>query len=143
MKGRGSFLGSFAFAFRGLANAWRTERNFRVQCAYGGVVGALLLFLKPDPTLSLLVVLSMMALLAAELMNSALERAVDLCVSEFHPLAGSAKDLAASSVLVVAMATAVANLWVFLPLIAGPSRSAFAVFLAGLLGWRWQRGLVS
>lgn len=140
MTGRGSFLGSFVFAFRGLGSAWAQERNFRVQCAYAAGVGGLLLWLRPDPVSGLLVVLVMTILLAAELMNSALERTVDLCVSEFHPLAGSAKDLAASSVLVVAVASAAINLRVFFPLVGAPSQPGFAALLLGALVWRFGRG---
>lgn len=115
----GTFIQSFGFAFRGLSDAWRHERNFRVQCVYGFGTLALGVWLRPSASLALLVMLAMSVLLAAELMNSALERAVDLSVSEFHPLARSAKDLAASSVLLVAMATAVINLLVFAPLLVG------------------------
>ncbi len=140
MTGRGSFLGSFAFAFQGLASAWAQERNFRVQCLYTAGVAGLSLWTRPEPVLSLLVLLVMATLLGAELMNSAVERAVDLCVSEFHPLARSAKDLAAASVLVVAMASAVVNLWVFLPLLPTDGAAVPAALLLGLLGWRFGRG---
>jgi undecaprenol kinase len=108
----GTFVQSFGFAFRGLADAWREERNFRVQCGYAVLTLILGLWLRPPVPLALLVGLAMTLLLAAELMNSALERAIDLSVTEFHPLARSAKDLAASSVLLVAIGTAVINLWV-------------------------------
>lgn len=129
----GTFVQSFGFAFRGLSDAWRHERNFRVQCAYTACTVGLAAWLKPAAGSTLLVMLAMAVLLAAELMNSAIERAVDLSVSEFHPLARTAKDLAASSVLLVAMTTAVINLWTFGSLVMAPgSKLAFAAFLLGV-----------
>ena len=136
----GTLIDSFGFAFRGLADAWRHERNFRIQCVYLAGVLALLAWLRPDPPSALVVVLAMATLLAAELMNSALERAVDLSVSEFHPLARTAKDLAASSVLLIAMTTAVINLWVVGSLVlAQGSKLAFAAFLLGANVLRFRR----
>ena len=53
--------------------------------------------------------------IAAELVNSAIERVVDLASPEQHPLAGQAKDLAAGAVLVCAMAAVIVGILVFLP----------------------------
>ena len=141
MIGNRSFLGSFGFAFRGLAEGWRCERNFRVQCGYFVVVLALLAWLKPGSEAVLPVLLAMGLLLAAELMNSALERTVDLVVQEFHPLARSAKDLAAASVLVVAIATAVLNLWVLLPLLSPHLQGGLATAIVGTLWARFGSGV--
>lgn len=135
----GTVVDSFGFAFRGLASAWRHERNFRIQCVYLAFVLGLLAWLRPDPASTLVVILAMTTLLAAELMNSALERAVDLSVSEFHPLAALAKDLAASSVLLIAMTTAVINLWVVGNMVlAQGSKVAFAAFLLGMNAVRFR-----
>lgn len=136
----GTVVRSFGFAFRGLADAWRCERNFRIQCLYGLVTAGLLVWLRPEPTAALVVLLAMTLLLAAELMNSALERAVDLSVDGFHPLARLAKDLAASSVLLTAMATAVINLWVIGSLVASASQLAYGGLLLGLSLLRFWRG---
>jgi diacylglycerol kinase len=133
-------LRSFGFAFRGLSDAWRCERNFRIQCAYALATAGLLVWLRPEATSALLVLLAMTLLLAAELMNSAVERAVDLSVQGFHPLARLAKDLAASSVLLTAVATAVINLWVIGSLIAPSSQLAFSAFVLAVAGLRFGRG---
>jgi diacylglycerol kinase len=137
----GTFIQSFGFAFRGLADAWRSERNFRVQCGYAAVMLGLGLWLRPEASSGLLVVLGMAVLLAAELMNSAVERAVDLAATEFHPLARTAKDLAASSVLLIAMTTAVINLWVLGSLMSAPAQQlAYGLLLTGLTVGRFTGG---
>ena len=138
-----TFFRSFSFAFRGLAEAWRREPNFRFQCVYSALVVALLIWLKPPESSALLVLFVMSALLGAELMNSAVERAVDLAVDGFHPLAKSAKDLAASSVLVVAIGSALVNVWVFGSMIALGSKVAFGGLLLGFCGYRFGRGVSS
>lgn len=53
--------------------------------------------------------------LAAELLNTAIEKAVDLAMPERHPLAGVAKDAAAGAVLVAAIGAALIGLLVLGP----------------------------
>jgi diacylglycerol kinase len=62
-----------------------------------------------------LLVICMALVLAAEAINSSLERIVDLASPEWHGLARDAKDLAAGAVLILAIAAVVVGLLVFLP----------------------------
>jgi diacylglycerol kinase len=48
--------------------------------------------------------------LAAELLNTAVETVVDLVSPEYHPLAGRAKDIAAAAVWVLSLFVALAGL---------------------------------
>ena len=106
---------SFYFAFAGLAHLFGTQRNARIEaglgvlaCALGALVGlsrvewALLAF-----TIALVLIL--------EGLNTSIEAAVDLASPELHPLAKSAKDLAAGMVLIASIASLVIGL-----LILGP-----------------------
>jgi diacylglycerol kinase len=61
------------------------------------------------------IALAIGGVLSAEMMNSALEKAVDLNTKDFHPLAKMAKDMAAGAVLVIAMASVVIGLFIFIP----------------------------
>jgi undecaprenol kinase len=54
-------------------------------------------------------------MIALELVNSAIERVVDLASPDIHPLAKEAKDIAAGAVLVFAAASAIIGLLIFLP----------------------------
>lgn len=65
---------------------------------------ALLCVLRPEPFWWALMVLASGAVLAAELINTALERVIDRLHSETHPLIGEAKDCAAGAVLVLSFA---------------------------------------
>ncbi len=63
----------------------------------------------------MLVIVLIGGMLALELVNSALERTVDLVTEERHPLAKQAKDMAAGAVLVFAVTSAIIGLLIFLP----------------------------
>jgi diacylglycerol kinase (ATP) len=63
----------------------------------------------------LILVLSMMLVILAEFINSAIESAVDRISLEHHPLAGRAKDLANTAVVIAVLMTGLC--WV---VIAGP-----------------------
>ena len=54
-------------------------------------------------------------MLTLELINSAIEKVVDLVTGEYHPLAKAAKDLAAGAVLVYAILSAIIGFIIFLP----------------------------
>jgi diacylglycerol kinase (ATP) len=63
----------------------------------------------------MLVVLCIGMVVAAELVNTAIESVVDLVSPERHPLAAQAKDVAAAAVLVCAVAAAIVGLIIFIP----------------------------
>ncbi len=96
-------LQSFNHAFQGLVYAVRHQRNMRIHLviAAGVMVGAILVDLSRLELLAVL--LSVVFVLVAELLNSALEMAVDMLTDKYDPRAKAAKDLAAGAVLVAAI----------------------------------------
>ena len=111
MKG---FLKSFVFALKGLAFAW-SGRNFRVQCAAAVMVTALGFLFGISPTEWFAVITMVALVLSAEVFNSAIESIVNFVSPEYHPLAGKIKDLAAGAVLILAIASLVTGLIIFVP----------------------------
>jgi diacylglycerol kinase len=112
---------SFGFAARGIWVA-TTGRNLRIQLFAAAVV----LFLTVGYGLTGshlgLVVVSITAVISAELMNTAIERLSDF-IARLHgidedPRIRDIKDLAAGAVLVVAIGAAVNGVIVFGPLVA-------------------------
>jgi diacylglycerol kinase (ATP) len=104
-------LQSFNHAFQGLVHAVRHQRNMRIHLviAVGVMVGSIFVDLSRLELLAVLV--SVVFVLVAELLNSAIETAVDMLTDKFDPRAKAAKDLAAGAVLVAAInALAVAYL---------------------------------
>lgn len=108
-----SFKKSFGFALQGFRYTLATERNIRVMLggtAFAVVMG---LVLQLDLVSWAIVLLCIGCVLAAELMNTAIETVVDLVSPEYHPLAGHAKDIAAAAVYVLSFLVAVVGVCVF------------------------------
>ena len=103
----------FRNAFSGIAVAIREEQSFQIQLSVAGIVLILALALRLNATAFALLVTIIAAVLAFELMNSALERLADALIPEAHPGVRHAKDLAAGAVLVVALASIVLALLLF------------------------------
>jgi undecaprenol kinase len=54
-------------------------------------------------------------MLSLELMNTAVERVVDLATKDYHPLAKQAKDIAAGAVFIYAALSVIIGAIIFLP----------------------------
>lgn len=65
------------------------------------------LFLKVTPLEFALLALSILAVLCAEMFNTAIEAVVDLVSPDYHPLAKTAKDTAAGAVFITACGAAI------------------------------------
>lgn len=100
-----SLLVSFRYAWAGVSYAFQTQRNFRVHVFVGTFAMALGVFLQLSAVEMAIIGLTIGAVLAMELLNTALESVVDLTVKQsYHELAKIAKDCAAAAVLVSALA---------------------------------------
>ena len=98
-----SLLESFNVAFEGIIHVLRTQRNMRLHFMIA--VGVLVAALSFDVSrLELIVLLLAIAfVLIAEMVNSAIEAAVDVASTSFDPMAKLAKDIAAGAVLIAAV----------------------------------------
>ena len=109
-----SFLRSLKFAFRGIIHCIKNERNMRIHT----VATIYILLFVPFFNLSLeklaILLLTISAVLAAEMVNTATEELSDLSAEDYNPMARIAKDVAAGAVLII---------------------SIFAVFIGFLLLW--------
>lgn len=95
-----SFLSSFGAAGKGIVCTIREERNFRFHLTAAfyvfclrGLYGEYFSFSRAEDAV---LFLTIGAVFAMELLNTAVENAVDLCSPQLHPLAGKAKDAAAA-----------------------------------------------
>jgi diacylglycerol kinase len=110
-----SLIASFGYAFAGIWHLVRTQRNAQIHLLVGACAVSLgaALGLERWEWLALVLVIAMV--LAAEGMNTAVEAVVDLATSIRHPLAKAAKDVAAGTVLICAIAAVIVGCIVFLP----------------------------
>ncbi len=106
---------SFACALAGLEYAIRSQRNMRIHgvaTLLAVMIGWLTAITKTE---WLILMLTIAAVLIAELFNTALEALVDIVSPEYHPLAKVAKDTAAGAVLVAAIASLIVGGIIFYP----------------------------
>ena len=112
---RGGLRSSFRYAFAGLWWALTTQRNMRVHVALGTAAFVLGLLLRLSTTELALVALTTTVVLAAEMLNTVVEAAVDLASPAYHPLAKVAKDVSAGAVLTTSLGAIAVGLLVYLP----------------------------
>jgi diacylglycerol kinase len=103
----------------GIWKALASELTMKIiaSCFAGVVAAGLLLRLSRPEWCAVLICCG--GVVALELLNTAIERAVDLFVREHSEAAGSAKDIAAGATLAFSAAAAVVGLVVFIPHIVG------------------------
>ena len=94
-------------ALAGLRFAWRDERNFRTHIWLSLITLAVFFWLQPAAIWWALIILSIALVLAAELINSAVEALSDHLHPDIHPSIGKVKDMLAGMVLVVSIAAAI------------------------------------
>jgi undecaprenol kinase len=116
-KGRlkGRFLHSFTFAISGIFHAIRNERNMKIHSVVAIIVIILSWIYDVSAIEWMFISFAICGVLALELVNTALERVVDLITKDFHPLAKQAKDVAAGAVLLYAILSVVIGCIIFLP----------------------------
>ena len=90
-------------AIEGIIYAVKTEKHMKAHFIISAIVLFLALFLDIDGRDFVLLIISITFVIFAELVNTAIERTVDLIREDYHPLAKAAKDLAAGAVLVASV----------------------------------------
>jgi diacylglycerol kinase (ATP) len=107
MRARPTILDSFNYAFEGVIHVLRTQRNMRIHFAVALVVlvWALVAGVSKLELVALLLAISFV--LISEMLNTAVEAAIDIATTSFDPMAKLAKDIAAGAVL-IATANAIA-----------------------------------
>jgi len=112
------FIRSFKYARSGAQHVLATQRNVWIHLGVGVLVMLLAVALRlPAGELALLI-LTITAVIAAEMFNTALEALVDLVKPEDHPLAALVKNVAAGAVLATAIGAVLIGLLIFIPRLA-------------------------
>ena len=106
---------SFTYAFEGIHYAFKNDQNLLIHLLVAFLVINASIFLKVSPYEMAILGLTMMMVITAEMINSAIEKMVDLITKEHRQEAKIAKDVAAGMVLVTAIAAAIIGTLIFLP----------------------------
>jgi diacylglycerol kinase len=105
----------FRCALEGIADALATQRHLRIHIAVAGLVALSGILLRLPRADLLLLLIAVALVVIAELINTAVELAVDLASPAFDPIARRAKNIAAGAVLTAALASAVIGIVILAP----------------------------
>lgn len=112
-----ALIKSFQHAFCGILTSFVIGRNIKVHyiAALAAILGGLYFGISKVEFLIILLISAQVICL--EMVNTAVERTVDLVTSEYHIYAKIAKDIAAGAVLVAAIFATIIGGIIFLPYI--------------------------
>jgi diacylglycerol kinase (ATP) len=98
-----SIIESFNFAIEGLVHVLRTQRNMRIHFAVAVAVIVLAVLVGVSRIELIALLISIAFVLVAEMVNTAIEGAIDASTTSFDPMAKLAKDIAAGAVLIASL----------------------------------------
>lgn len=111
------FSTSLKIAIFGLRAAFKEERNFRIQFIIGTIVIFLMIILGLNSIEKSIILLTILVVLSLELINSQIEKFLDLIQPDHHPRVKIIKDFSAGAVLISALGSIVIGILIFLPYI--------------------------
>jgi diacylglycerol kinase (ATP) len=103
LRARPSVIESFNFAIEGVIHVLRTQRNMRLHFAAAVAVIVVAVAVGVSKIELSLLLVSIAFVLVAEMINTAVEGAIDAATTSFDPMAKLAKDIAAGAVLIAAV----------------------------------------
>jgi len=107
------WLKSMRYAYEGIQYALSTQPNMKFHFFASFAILVSALFFRLPRTDILLLLLAITLVIVTELINTGIEKTVDLAMPDRHPLAKIAKDTAAAAVLVTAVFAAAVGVVVF------------------------------
>ncbi|MBO9129600.1 diacylglycerol kinase family protein [Bacillus sp. 165] len=112
---KGSIIMSFVYAVWGICYAIQHERNVQIHFWVTIIVTVCGLYLRITRIEWLIVLLTIGVVISLEMINTAIEKAVDVATEDIHPLAKIAKDVAAGAVLVFSIIAVIIGGVIFAP----------------------------
>lgn len=110
-----SRLKSFSYAVAGIRHFFRTETNAKIHLAITCLVIIACIYFQINSVEWIAVCFSIALVWVAEMINTAIEKSMDLISLEVHPQIKIIKDIAAGAVLVASVCAAIVGSIIFLP----------------------------
>jgi len=89
---------AFRWSLLGIRAAWLHESSFRLEAVMALLLAPAAFWIADSPVELVLLIGSLLIVLAAELLNSAVEAVIERYGPEYHELAGRAKDMGSAAV---------------------------------------------
>lgn len=115
MKKTKRLINSFKYAISGIITSFRTERNMKIHILVMILVIIAGIVFKLSLLDWIILVIMFGLVISAELFNTAIETTIDMITKEKNEKAKIAKDVAAGAVLVLAIASVIVGLIIFIP----------------------------
>ena len=115
LQGKTSFIDSMNHALDGISYTVEKERNFKIEFIIAILVLIAGFFFKVSRIEWLVLLLTISIVSALELINTSIERCVDLVTQDYKELAKNAKDIAAGAVLITSIFSVFIGIVIFLP----------------------------
>lgn len=106
---------SFKYAFIGILTAMRISRNIKVHYFISILVVLMAIHFRITPVEYMILLLVITQVIVLEMVNTAIERTIDLLTGKKHVYAKIAKDVAAGAVLMAVAAAVTIGLVIFMP----------------------------
>ncbi|KFE96937.1 diacylglycerol kinase family protein [Chryseobacterium luteum] len=104
---------SFLHAFRGVFLMVKTERNFQIELVAFFINLFLIFYFKLSAVDTVLILIASLAVLSAEIFNTAIERICDIIQPDFDRRIGFIKDISAGAVLLMAIGSVAVGIIVY------------------------------
>lgn len=106
---------SFKYAFQGFVSSFKTERNMKIHIFIMLLVIIAGIILNINKYEWIICIICFALVIGAELFNTAIETTIDIVMPYKNEKAKLAKDISASGVLILAIASAIIGLIIFVP----------------------------
>lgn len=114
-KDKRKFSSSIKYCLEGINFVITNESNFKKEIVIG-IIALLLSYILKISRIEFTIILIMIALvLTSEIINTSIEKVVDLYTKDYNNLAKIAKDVSAGSVLVMSIFSLLVGVIIFLP----------------------------
>ena len=114
-KDKRKFSSSIKYCLEGINFVITNESNFKKEIVIG-IIALLLSYILKISRIEFIIILIMIALvLTSEIINTSIEKVVDLYTKDYNNLAKIAKDVSAGSVLVMSIFSLLVGIIIFLP----------------------------
>lgn len=106
---------SFGHAFEGLEHAYNRDQNLRIHFFIAAIVVVASIIFKVNPFEMGILGIMILLVMVTEMINTAIERMVDLITTEHRQDAKIAKDVAAGMVFLTAFGSLIVGFLIFIP----------------------------
>jgi|SRR5579885_1311005 len=106
---------SFHYAFQGIAYALNNDQNLRIHFIVACLVIIVSILLDVNPFEMGILGVMILLVIAAEMINTAIEKMVDLITKEHRMEAKIAKDVSSGMVLLIATGSVIIGVLIFAP----------------------------